>query len=37
MKLENVVLDEDWLDVVLVVVAELGDNGGEYLANISDD
>ena len=34
---EYVVLDEDWLDVVLVVPGQLVDDGGEYLTNISDD
>ena len=37
MLLYYVVLDEDWLDVVPVLAADVADDGGEDLTNISDD
>ena len=35
--LDNIVLEQHWLDKLLVLLAQLADNGGEDLANISDD
>ena len=35
--LDNIIFDKDRLDIVLVFLTQLADNGGEDLANISDD